>query len=231
VTRWKKAGWVRVERIRANEPFWVWPTRLALRKLNLPYAYKDIEQNMLDDLKHLAVINEIRLKECDGDEDIQWISERQLLQGVVRSPDQESLHRPDAEMHWKGVGIIAIEAELSLKKIPELTENLMELIRGEGYLRLKAEHGAVRAKKLSQGERSRYAEIWYFAPLRVRKQVQRACTHLIEQGDLSEEEADRLFVRWYPLPQTEEEEKQEAQENNEDLVIDDYEAHPTQNGE
>lgn len=231
VTRWKKARWVQVKRIRVDEPFWVWPTRLALRKLNLPYASKDIEQNMLDDLKHLAVINEIRLKECDGDEDIEWISERQLLQGVIHSPDQESLHRPDGEMHWKGVGIIAIEAELSLKKIPELTENLMELIRGEGYLRLKAEHGAARAKKLSQGERSRYTEIWYFGKRAVRNRVRRACVRLVEQGDLSEEEADRLFVRWYPLTQTEEEEKQEAQENNEDLALDDDDTLPNQNGE
>jgi hypothetical protein len=29
VTRWKQSKWVKVERIRAREAFWVWPTRLV----------------------------------------------------------------------------------------------------------------------------------------------------------------------------------------------------------
>ena len=213
VTRWKKAGWVQTARIRAHEPFWVWPTRLTLRKLGLPYAYKDIERSPLKGLEHLAIINEIRLKKCSGSDNIEWRSSRQLLQESVRSPDQDLLHLPDAEMRLQGVGIIAIEAELSLQKIPELIENVMELIRGEGYLQMRAEHGETRAKKMSQGERSRYAEIWYFAPPKVRKQIRRACARLVQQGDLSPEEADRLSIRWYPLTQTKEEEAQEKRED------------------
>ncbi len=213
VTRWKKAGWVQTARIRAHEPFWVWLTRPALCKLGLPYAYKDIERSSLNDLEHLATINEIRLKKCD--DTIEWRSSRQLLQESVRLPDQDLLHQPDAEMRLQGVGVIAIEVELSLQKIPELTENLMELIRGEGYLQMRAEHGADRAKKMREAEPSRYAQIWYFAPPKVRKQIRQACAHLVQQGDLSPEEVDRLSIRWYPLTQTKEEEAQEKQEDNE----------------
>lgn len=223
VTRWKKAGWVRTEFIRAHEPFWIWPTRAALHKLGLPYEYKDIGQTRLDDLNHLAAINEIRLLEADGDDDIQWISERQLLQGVVHQAGKALLHRPDGEMHWTGKGIIAIEAELSTKKVPELRENLMELIRGEGYLRLKAEHGAEKAVTLSEGERSQFTEIWYFGPAHVRKQVQRERAKLVAGGSLSEEEADRIFTLWYPLAQTKEEKQQEADEDGADFEDTDLE--------
>lgn len=220
VTRWKKAGWVKTEFLRVHEPFWIWPTRAALYKLGLPYPYKDIAQTRLDDLNHLAAINEIRLLEADIDDDIRWMSERQLLQGVVREVGQEILHRPDGEMHWKGNGIIAIEAELSVKKTPELRENLMELIRGEAYLRLKAEHGAERAVTMSQGERSKFTEIWYFGPQRVRKQVRRERAKLVERGSLSEEEADRLFILWYPLAKTPEEEALEKEEDEEGFDMD-----------
>jgi hypothetical protein len=217
VSRWKRAGWIKTEFVRVHEPFWIWPTRQALRKLSLPYAYKDIGQTCLADLNHLAAINEIRLLEADGDEDIQWISERQLLQQVVREAGQEILHRPDAEMHWKGKGIIAIEAELSPKRVPELRDNLMELIRGEAYLRLKQEHGAEQAAKESQGEHSQFTEIWYFGPEHVRRQVRRECAKLVNRGDINEEEAERIFTLWYPLAQTKEEKKREAEENEEDL--------------
>jgi hypothetical protein len=216
-TRWKKAGWVRTEFIRAHEPFWIWPTRAALHKLALPYEYKDIGQTRLDDLNHLAAINEIRLLEADGDDAIQWVSERQLLQGVVHQAGQELLHRPDGEMHWTGKGIIAIEAELSTKKAPELRENLMELIRGQEYLRLKAEHGEEKATTMSEAASSQFTEIWYFGPAHVRKQVQRERAKLVSRGALSEEEADRIYTLWYPLAQTKEQKQQEADEDGADL--------------
>ncbi|HLZ58348.1 MAG TPA: hypothetical protein VKR06_15525 [Ktedonosporobacter sp.] len=45
VTRWKQGKWMRVARIRAHEPLWVWPTRLGLRKVRLSYQYRDLEQS------------------------------------------------------------------------------------------------------------------------------------------------------------------------------------------
>src|SRR5204863_7536954 len=81
VARWRSARWVEVERLRGTDPLWVWPTRWCLRNMSLPYTYRDM-QHSLDDLKHFYAINEIRLHECDAE--TSWVSERQLLQEVVR---------------------------------------------------------------------------------------------------------------------------------------------------
>lgn len=219
VTRWQRAKLVKVERIRAREPYWVWPTRLGLRKVGLTYTYRDLAQSSLDDLKHLYAINEIRLQMVDDEDGTQWISERQLLQGVTRDKGQELLHRPDAEIYWTDGEITAVEAELSLKKPFELAENVMELLRGEEYLRWKADFGWKTARALSTGDQSQYTEIWYFAPPAVRRQVRRERARLVTRGDLSEKEAERLFVRWYPLANGEES-KQEEAEDDEALDID-----------
>ncbi|HLZ58347.1 MAG TPA: hypothetical protein VKR06_15520 [Ktedonosporobacter sp.] len=64
------------------------------------------------------------------------------------------LHRPDAEIQKTGGSIIAIEVELSLKKPFELAENLMELLRGQEYLRLKAEHDTQTAQSMSWQSRA-----------------------------------------------------------------------------
>jgi hypothetical protein len=213
VTRWQRAKLVRLERIRAREPFFVWPTRLGLRKVGLPYTYRNLEQSSLDDLKHLFAINEIRLHLVDDDEGTEWISERQLLQGVIRDKGQELLHRPDAEVYWTDGTITAIEAELSLKKPFELAENLMELLRGKEYLRAKTDFGWQVARGMSRGDQSQYADIWYFAPPAVRRQVRRERSRLVSRGDLSEKEAERLFVRWYPLATDEEAEQEEAEDD------------------
>lgn len=218
VNRWQRAGWVKVERIRAREPFWVWLTRLGLRKVGLPYTYRDLAQSSLDDLKHLYAINEIRLMLVYEDEGMQWISERQLLHGVIRNKGQELLHRPDGEIYWADGEIFAVEVELSLKKPFELAENVMELLRGKEYLRWKADFGWRTARGTSKGDQSQYTNIWYFAPLKVRRLVRRERARLVSRGDLSEKEAKRLFVRWYPLA-TEDESEQEDQENDEALNI------------
>jgi hypothetical protein len=147
-----------------------------------------------------------------------WISERQLLQGVVRNTGRALLHRPDAEIRWADGFIFAVEAELSTKKPFELAENLMELLRGEDYLRLKMGYGVRAARAMSTGNQSRYSEIWYFAPEKVRKQVRRARARLVRQGDLSKQEAERLLVRWYPLAYIGVETVQEEQEDHLDLV-------------
>lgn len=220
VTRWKKAGWVQTALLRPHEPFWIWPTGLLLRTLKLPYEYKNIGHTSLSDLDHLAAINEIRLSEVDESTGAQWISERQLLQGIIHEKGKELPHRPDGEI-LSEEGIVAIETELSAKKPPELKENLMELIRGEAYLRLKERHGREKAIALSQGKRSRYKEIWYFAPKSIRKQVRQAREELFEDGALTEEETNRLYILWYPLARTPEEEDMQQQEDDEDLEIPD----------
>jgi hypothetical protein len=217
LSRWKKAGWALAEQIRAREPLWIWPTRQGLSKLVLPYQYRDMGRSDLGELAHLYAINEIRLHGCS--EEAVWVSERSLLQEVVRVSGKDLLHRPDGELYDRDGAVIAIEAELSLKRSADLSENLMELVRGEEYLLLKEEYGQARAHTMSVGKQSKYSEIWYFGPAKVRRQVRRERARLLEQGALSEEEAKRIFVRWYPLAKTEEEEAQQDEEDDEALDL------------
>jgi hypothetical protein len=114
-------------------------------------------------------------------------------------------------MYWKDGKITAIE--LSRKRGVDLVENLMELVRGESYLQFKAEHGARSAKELSRGEQSKYSEIRYFGPPGVCGYVQRVRRLMLEQGDLSKEEARCICVKSYPLAQTEAEFDQEEEED------------------
>lgn len=229
VARWMKAGWVEAKQIRAREPLWIWPTRKGLRKAELPYNYRDIEQTGLDDLKHLYAINEIRLGECD--ENTRWIGERQLLQGLQHTRGKDLLHRPDAVANFPDGQVIAIEAELSTKITRDLLENLMELVRGEEYLRLKNEYGARQAKQMSLGKKGQFAEVWYFGPPRVRKQVQKARSRLLQQEALTEEEVDSIYTCWYPLTRTDEEEELEEQENRKALYLKDDAIHEDEDDE
>ena len=220
VTRWKLGKWALAQRLGAKGSLWVWPTRLGLRKVGLPYAYHHLEQSSLRELRHLYAINEIRLHLTMDEESLRWIRERQLLQGVIRRKGRKLLHRPDGEIQYPDGQIIAIEAELSEKKSFELEENLMELIRGREYQRLKDEYGLDMARAMSQGDQSAYSEIWYFAPPKIRRHVRRARARLLQQGDLSEQEARRLVVRWYPLVETDEELAQEELEEEEARDLD-----------
>jgi hypothetical protein len=171
----------------------------------------------LDSLKHLYAINEIWLSSFE--EATAWVSERQLLQGVVRVLGKKFLHRPDGEIYWADGGITAIEAELSMKRAADLAENLMELVRGQGYLHLKGEHGMAKAQAMSRDMKSKYSAIWYFGPASVRRQVRRERARLLSQGALSKEEAERICVKWYPLARTEEEKDQEKEEDHEALDL------------
>jgi len=137
--------------------------------------------------------------------------ERQLLQGGRR----EDLSLPDRELHFQNgtiVAIVAIKVEKSRCLIWNLEERLMQLVRGQGYLQLEAEHGRQEARTLSAGCRSPYDQIWYFASPSVRSYVRWARARLVQQGGLSEQEAARIRVRWYPLANTPEERVQEEQE-------------------
>jgi hypothetical protein len=172
-------------------------------------------EHSLNELSHLYAINEVRLEWEEEAE--RWVSERSLWHDVRWEKGKDQLHRPDGELHFSDGQIVAIEVELSQKRPAMLSENLIELIRGEQYLQLKEKHGATEARQKSVGMESRYDEIWYFGPKEVRRQVMRERGKLLEQGVLSEEEANHFFVRWYPLASVEEQE-QEEQEDKEGLV-------------
>jgi hypothetical protein len=135
--------------------------------------------------------------------------ERQLPQGVQR---EDHLYLPERELHLPDGTIIAIEVKEFTRFVGNLGEHLMQLVRGQGYLQLKAEHGWQEARTLSAGCRSPYDQIWYFASPSVRSCLRRIRARLVQQGHLSEQEAVRIRVRWYPLANTPEERVQEEQE-------------------
>ncbi len=209
VARWHRAGWVEMQRLRGADPLWIWPTRQGLRQLGRGYSYRNMENN-LDDLKHLHAINAIRL-EWD-EEGARWVSERDLYQEVIRTRGSELLHRPDGELWYLDGSVVAIEAELSQKKPEDLAENLMELVRGERYIELRAGYGKAEAREMSQGMQSTYTDIWYFGEEPIRRQVIRERRKLLSERALSLEEAKRIFVRWYPLVKPEEEEQEEQED-------------------
>jgi hypothetical protein len=212
VARWRKAGWIELQRLQGMKPTWIWLTRKGLETIVVPYSYRNMEKS-LSELPHLHAINEVRLF---WEEEASWVSERRLYQSVQREKGQDLLHRPDGELHFSDGQVIAIEVERSQKRVADLSENLMELVRGQGYLSLKVEHGAAQAKQMSEGKASQYDEIWYFGEEPVRRQVMREREKLLKQGGLSLEEASRIVVRWYPLS-SEEEQEQELREDQEAL--------------
>jgi hypothetical protein len=223
VNRWEEEGLVRVERLEVDAPFWVWLTRKGLRRMGLTYSYRDLEKlkdGKGEDLKHLYAINAIRLDIEMYEPGARWVSERALLRGQVRIKGKDLLHRPDAVVVLTDGQTVGIEAELSTKKPFELDEILLELLRGEAYLRRKADYDRQTARSLSRWDRSLYDQIWYYAPKTIRNQVRRARARLIADEAISQEEAERIYINWYPLALTQEEIAQEEQEEDEALGYD-----------
>src|SRR5947208_180516 len=184
-----RTGWLRVARLQVNTPFWVWLSRKGLRKMGLAYAYRDLEQSSLDDLEHLYAINAIRLYTEMDEPRVHWISERELLRGKVRLKGNLLLHRPDGVAVFPDGLTVAIEAELSAKKPFVLAEILLELLRGDDYLRSKVKFGVPAARTMSRRAQSRYDQIWYFAPKTIRTQLRRARVRLLADDVIHEEEA------------------------------------------
>ncbi|GHO97384.1 hypothetical protein KSF_074320 [Reticulibacter mediterranei] len=224
ITRWAEEGLVRVERLEVDAPFWIWLTHKGLRRMGLSYTYRDLRK--LKDVKgeDLTHIYAIRL-DIEADEPkARWISERALRQGQIRLKGQKLLHRPDGVVVLPNGKTVAIEAELSAKKPFELEEILLELLWGEEYLRRKAEYDRQTAREFSRGDRSPYDQIWYFAPKTIRRRVRRARERLFANLTISQQEAERIYIAWYPLPHSDEEITQEVREDNEALGLDEDEA-------
>ena len=220
VTRWEQEGWVHGEYLQVGEPFWVWSTRKLLRQMGLTYAYRNLKASKVDDLEHLYAINTIRLDVETDEPGVHWMSERELLRGRLHIKGNVFLHRPDSVVRLTDGQTVAIEAELSAKKPRELDENLLELLRGEEYLRAKGDVGVSLARTMSRFDRSSYDQIWYFAPKTIRKQVRRARAKLVADEVISEEEAERIYVLWYPLALMDEERLLEAREDDAALGLD-----------
>ena len=218
IRRWKQAAWVTVERGHDNEPMWVSLTKKGLTALSLSYQYHDLQAESTRDRKHLSAITEVRLSCEFMVQGLHWTSERTLLQGTRRRPGRELMHRPDAVLS-SGTAHIAIEVELSRKTPSLLSHILVTLLRegdyqGQAYHDLKASRGAEAAQAQLPDAWHHYAQVWYFAPPSIRNHLRRVLATLVQQGHLSDEEAECVQILWYPLPITTEEVEQQQREKN-----------------
>ncbi len=85
---------------------------------------------------------------------------------------------------------------------------------GQVYHDLKARVGANAAQAYLPDAWHLFTLVCYFAPPAIRKQLRRVRASLVQQGRLSDEEAERILIQWYPLPITEAEVAQERQEDH-----------------
>ena len=218
IARWKKAGWVQARRIDAEEPLWVWLTKEGLQRVGLTYQYQSLDSLSKHDREHLYAITAVRLGLDNGTEDIEWTSERTLLQGVKRVAGRERVHRPDA-VFAHGDDLIAIEVELSRKTAPLLSHILEDLsykkdYHGHAYHALKALVGEDKAQRSSPQAKRFYTHVYYFADAPIRRHIRRVQAHLVQQGRLSERVAACIFTWWYPFARTDAERMQQMQEMN-----------------
>ncbi len=196
VNRWRRAGWVHTEKFREHELFWAWLTSLGLRKCGLPYKYFNLSTSRLEELKHLYAINAVRM-DLEKEGPTHWISERHLAMGITREKGKQVLHQADAIIHEPD-SVIAIEVELTPKSLYRQEEILLELMKGEGYLKLKGAWGK-RARQYCRDLKGEYDAVWYFATEKARNKVVQARAKLVREGALTEEEASEIYLYSYPL--------------------------------
>jgi hypothetical protein len=122
VTRWRNAGWVNSQRMRANERGWVSLTASALHALDLPYSSLDVDRCSLVTLKVWAAINEVRLHY--EDEQMCWVSQRQLL-----AERRKTRVLPDAELTLADGRCIAIKVEHGYQESEVQSKWAMEFLR------------------------------------------------------------------------------------------------------
>ncbi len=218
IARWKKAGWVSTEGGHDKKPMWVWLTKQGLKRVKLPYQYHDLARLTPQDRIHLHAITEIRLRYDTGKQGTAWTSERTMLQGTRRPKGRTLIHRPDAILSF-GDMHLAIEVELSRKTPALLSHILVALVRdgeyhGQVYHDLKARVGADAAQACLPDAWHLFTLVCYVAPPSLRKQLRRVRATLVQQGRLSDEEAERILIQWYPLATSEAEIAQERQEDH-----------------
>ena len=226
IARWKQAGWVMARRIDVEELQWVWLTKKGLTRVKLPYQYQSLASVSEQDRKHLYAITDVRLDLDDGDERIEWTSERTLLQRTHRRRGQKRVHRPDAVFAF-GNELIAIEVELSRKTESLLSDILVALLcerdyHGHAYHDLKAQLGEEQAQWRSPLAWRRYSKVYYYADPGIRKHIRSVLAKVIQEGHITEEHVQLVSLWWYPLTTTKQEIVQEQQEMNTPLVLKEY---------
>jgi hypothetical protein len=171
ISRWRRAGWVEYQRVLADSPAWVWPTKkgLALVDLDTLYIARPPAPTRLD---HIYAVNQLRLW---MDLKFAWKSERRYRseQTALLKKGDKLGPLPDGLITTKD-GPVAIEAEISAKKPADVEAKLIRLVRHR-----------------FSGNYREYAfpTIWFYVPNEKMK-------NLVERGieALRDEEQERVSV-------------------------------------
>lgn len=130
---------------------WLWLTRKGLRFVDLPLRYYEPSPASLP---HLYAVNDIRLMVEERRLQDTWKSERELRAELETDSIGSKRHLPDGEIHT-ATGIIAVEAELTMKAEKRLHQIVYDL-----------------------ASNPRYKAVWYFTPENVKPAVEKAISTL-----------------------------------------------------
>ena len=150
ISRWKRAGWIEYKRVLADEPGFAWVTKRGLQLVDLDEIYTAREPASTR-LNHIYAVNQLRLF---LDQKYTWKSERRYRSEQLEKEKSKKGHSsgpiPDAVLTGKA-GKIAIEVELSAKKLGELETKLIRLVR---YI---VDDGSL-------GYTKAFPTIWFYVP-------------------------------------------------------------------
>lgn len=128
ISRWRRAGWVEYVRVLADEPGYCWVTKKGLALVGLDDIYT-AKAPAMTRLSHIYAVNQLRLF---LDRKYTWKSERRYraeeLAKVKGKKGRTSGPIPDGVVTTKN-GVVAIEAELSMKKSADLEAKMVRLVR------------------------------------------------------------------------------------------------------
>lgn len=130
--RWRRAGWVEVQKVDAG-PMWVWPVRsTAGEYLGWDPGHWRPRQTTTG---HLRAVAEVRLWAQGGRITPDgWTSERhmrhEVARGRLRQQGDQFPHLPDGIVHHPERGTFVIEVELTPKSIERTYQALLEATGG-----------------------------------------------------------------------------------------------------
>lgn len=131
LARWKRAGWIEYQRVLADMPGWIWPTKRGLQLVDLDeiYTAKAPASTRLD---HIYAVNQLRLA---LDQKYTWKSERRYKSEQLSKQSGKGKKSalaigpiPDGFITTKN-GLVALEVELTAKKPAEVEQKLIRLVR------------------------------------------------------------------------------------------------------
>jgi hypothetical protein len=125
ISRWRRAGWIEYQRVLADAPGWAWVTKKGLQMVGLDELYT-ARMPASARLAHIYAVNQLRIG-FDGR--FLWQSERRYRSGLEGKKGKDIGPIPDGLVTTKENELVAIEVEISAKKLTDLQTKLARLVR------------------------------------------------------------------------------------------------------